>query len=58
MPILTTASTQPTAASEALSAEPGNVGGIENEEPAVFVVYSVAVGGRQQKGYLSFKDCF
>ena len=50
MPILTTASTQPTAASEALSAEPGNVGGIENEEPAVLVVNSVAVGVGNRRG--------
>ena len=50
MPILTTASTQPTAASEALSAEPGKVGGIENEEPAFLVVNSVAVGVGNRRG--------
>ncbi|KAL5517022.1 hypothetical protein EMCRGX_G002487 [Ephydatia muelleri] len=50
MPILTTASIQPTAASEALSAEPGKVGGIENEEPAVLVVNSVTVGVGNRRG--------
>ena len=47
MPILTTASTQPTAA---LSAEPGKVGEVENKEPAVLVVSNTAVGVGNRRG--------